>query len=49
LPGSRTCSNAALLSSTQLAEAEVTVTVIDLLLSEVDDLQPGADRCSSAA
>ena len=33
LPGSRTCSNAALFSSTQLPEGEFTSTVVDLLLS----------------
>jgi hypothetical protein len=35
LPGSRTCSNAALFSRTQLPEPEVTPTVIDLLLSRL--------------
>src|SRR3954464_2260714 len=35
LPGSRTCSKAALLSSAQLPETEVTCTVVDLLLSRL--------------
>src|SRR5262249_5365055 len=35
LPGSRTCSNAALLSRAQLPETEVTATVVDLLLSRL--------------
>src|SRR5437773_7660705 len=35
LPGSRTCSNAALLSSTQLPDVDVTVTTVDLLLSRL--------------
>jgi hypothetical protein len=33
LPGSRTCSKAALFSSAQLPETDVTVTTVDLLLS----------------
>src|SRR3954471_15198895 len=35
LPGSRTCSKAALLSRAQLPETEVTSTVVDLLLSRL--------------
>src|SRR5690242_17539977 len=35
LPGSRTCSKAALLSRTQLPDTDVTFTVVDLLLSRL--------------
>src|SRR5437763_157400 len=35
LPGSRTCSKAALLSRAQLPETDVTFTVVDLLLSRL--------------